>query len=472
MTKPHGSGARWVLLAVCLVARPGASQDEGGLSWLRSNEPYLERVSRELHEKAEPAHHEFRTASYLKGELEAAGFEIESRIGNMPTAFVAEYGSGDPVLGIVALLDALPGLSEDRASHGCGHHLIAAADLGAVLAIASTINHEGLSGTLRFYGAPAEEIYHGGVYMVRAGVFDDVDALLFWHPSTVTTVIARSGLAMDSVRFVFDGLPTDATDAAFKGRNALSAAYRFAGAVEEAKHDWPEDSVVNHVLLEGGEVPSVVPARATLWYFIHGRDRKTVDALHANMESLASAIAEDTDTHLEVQVLSSTRHWLINRHLAEMLHRHLMETSEASVTAAERIKADALRAKFSPGDSETFFSGVLPLSYGEDRVPISDDTAEASWVTPRGGFLVACFPSSIPSHTREWAELGTSSFALQGMMRAARVLVRTGLELLNNPRELDALRRELVQATSGEVYVSPLPDGRGPFDYLPRPQEN
>ena len=148
-----------------------------------------------------------------------------------------------------------------------------------------------------------------------------------------------------------------------------------------------------------------------------------------------------------------------------MLHRNLLETPEASVTATDRAEAEALRAKFSPQDGTTFFSGVLPLSYSDERVPISDDTAEASWVSPRGGFLVACFPSGAPSHTLEWSRFGASSFALQGMMRAARTLVTTGLELLTDPGELDAVHREFVKATDDLVYVSPIPNDRDPFDY-------
>ena len=214
--------------------------------WLAANEPYLVEIADALWEIPEPGHHEVLTSEYLQGELARAGFSVETGLAGLPTAFVASYGSGRPVIGIVALMDALPGLSQEKfaierqpvtayngshAGHGCGHNLIGAADLGAALAVRHAIETDELEGTIRFFGAPAEEIYHGGVYMVKDGVFDDLDALLFWHPSAVTTVISRSGLAMDSVRFVFRGRASDATDAASKGINALTAAYRFADAV-------------------------------------------------------------------------------------------------------------------------------------------------------------------------------------------------------------------------------------------------
>jgi aminobenzoyl-glutamate utilization protein B len=421
------------LATEALLALAFASPRDTALDWLSRSETFLARVASDLHQRPEEAHHELRTSSYLAFELERAGFEIHSGVAGLPTAFAASFGRGRPIIGVVALLDALPG--RDGAWHGCGHHLIGAADLGAVLAVKEAIASHSLSGTIRFYGAPAEEIYHGGVYMVRDGAFDDLDALLFWHPSSITLVIGRSGLAMDSVRYVFHGRPSDATDAKDKGRNALDAAYELA---RETRAGWPDGAVVNHVLLEGGDVPSVVPDRATAWYFLHARDRAEVDALRGRMMSLAKESASATGTEVEEQLLSSTGSWLINRTLAELVEKNL-------------------------GDS-------LPLSFGDEPVPISDDTAEASWVTPRGGFLVQAFAAGTPSHSREWNETALSALARQAVIRAARTLASSALDLMTNETLRRAAREEFERATGGRAYVSPLPAGRGPFDYLPRPR--
>ena len=424
---------RHAVLGFCLLASNGlAAPRQTALDWISRNESFFARAADDLFELAEPAHHEVRTSSYLKAELRDAGFEIESGVAGLPTAFVASFGRGEPIVGIVALLDALPG--NDGAWHGCGHHLIGAADLGAALAVKDALASHGFPGTIRFYGVPAEEIYHGGVYMVREGLFDDLDALLFWHPSSVTTVIGRSGLAMDSVRYVFHGRASDATDAKDKGRNALDAAYELAS---RARSGWPEGSVVNHVILEGGELPSVVTERATTWYFLHGRDRAEVESLRGRMASLAQDSATATGTAVEEQLLSSTGSWLINRALAELLQRNL--------------------------------EGALPLSFSDEPVPISDDTAEASWVTPRGGFLVQAFGEGTASHSREWNDTASSSLARQAVIRAARALASSSLELLTDAALLRAAREELENATAGRSYVSPLPARKGPFDYLPRP---
>ncbi|HSF14735.1 MAG TPA: amidohydrolase [Vicinamibacteria bacterium] len=422
-----------------LAVRSEAGPQELAGDWLTRNEPFLVSVADRLWHMPEPAHHEIRTSAYLQSELARAGFEIRTEIAGLPTAFAADYGRGKPVVGVVALLDALPGTGDEPAWHGCGHHLIGAGDLGAALALREAIASHAARGTLRFYGAPAEEIYHGGVYMVRAGAFDDVDALLFWHPSSVTTVIDRSGLAMDSVRFSFRGLASDATDAPEKGRNGLTSALQLSSAVEKARVDWPAPAVVNHVLLEGGTLPSVVPERAVLWYFLHARDRASVNRIRADVEEIARKIAIRTETELEIQVLSSTRHWLINRELSKILDRNL-------------------------GDDH------IPVSFTDEPVPISDDTAEASWVTPRGGLLVQAFPAETPSHSRAWNDSGRSRLAHEALMLAARTLARTALDLMLDGESLEKVKREFERETAGQPYRSPLPEGRGPFDFLPRPR--
>jgi aminobenzoyl-glutamate utilization protein B len=459
-----------------------ASPRETALDWLSRNESRLVDTADDLWEHPEPAHRELRTSALLKAELSREGFTVQSGIAGLPTAFVASSGSSRPIIGIVALLDALPGLAQEKlaserqpieglnAGHGCGHNLIAAADLGAVVAVARALSAHHLPGTIRFYGAPAEEIYHGGVYMVRAGAFDDLDALLFWHPSSVTTVIGRSGLAMDSVRFSFLGQPSDATDAADKGRNALSAAIRLSASVT-AHGSWSSTAVVNQVLVDGGEIPSIVPERALAWYFIHGRDRAEVTAVRNDIESLANEAARASGTEVEMQILSSTRHWLINHTLAERLQHYLEEEPPGDVASEESGLAARLRVPFDArADAPPFFRGTLPMSFGDDPVPISDDTAEASWVVPRGGFLVGAFPAGVPSHTWQWTSFATTRFAHRAMMRAARTLVATAIDLVEDADLLERARAEFRRATKGARYESPLPSGRGPFDFLRAPE--
>jgi aminobenzoyl-glutamate utilization protein B len=313
--KRNGSFLAFLALALALPFDASAGPKETALAWLAEQHDYLRDVSETLWAMPEPAHAEHRTSTYIQNELERAGFEIESGVASLPTAFVASYGSGPPVIGIVALLDALPGLSKEKlvterrptspggAGHGCGHNLIGAADLGAVLAVKQAIDDHSLPGTVRFFGAPAEEIYHGGVYMARDGVFDDVDALLFWHPSAVTTVITRSGLAMDSIRFVFHGLASDATDAAAKGINALAAAYQLSTAAEREKALWPEDAVLNHVLVEGGTIPSIVPERAVLWFFLHARDRGGAHLARASPRAGGRDRAKNEDARRDADLI-------------------------------------------------------------------------------------------------------------------------------------------------------------------------
>jgi metal-dependent amidase/aminoacylase/carboxypeptidase family protein len=179
----------------------------------------------------------------------------------------------------------------------------------------------------------------------------------------------------------------------------------------------------------------VVPDLATLWYFVHAPDRAGVEEIRGRIASLAEESARRTGTEVELQLLSSTSHWLINRRVSEHLQTRL------------------------EGD-------VLPLSFGDEPVLISDDTAEASWVVPRGGFLVRAFPAGTPSHSREWVEAGRSELAHEAMMRAARALAASAVDLLVDRKLLEEVRDEFESATKGKPYVSPLPPGLGPFHYF------
>lgn len=471
-------------LMLCFAAaRPGSSAGpaQTGIDWLAAHESHLASLADALWDTPEIYHQETKTAQLLTDELARAGFTIERGVADLPTAFVASYGSGRPIIGIVALLDALPGLSQKRLEaerapiepggpgHACGHHLIAAGDVGAAVAIKEAIAVHALSGTIKLFGAPAEEIYHGGVYMVRAGVFDGLDALLFWHPSSVTTAIARSGLAIRSIKFVFGGTPSDATDAAESGRNALTALELLNEDVRGMRRSFSAHTVVNHVVMRGGQIPSVVPELAEVWYFVHAEDIEKVDGLAGRITAAAQRAAEATRTTVDVQSLSGSHHWLINTPLAKLIHQNLLETKPPDFSADELRVADGMRRSFRAGGSEPIFRGVLPLGANEDPVHISDDTAEASWVVPRGGFLVACFPAGIASHTWQWTALGSSTIAHKGMMRAARAMASSAVALLTDPVTLRAVRADFERQTAGKPYRSPLPSGQGPFRFLRKP---
>ena len=474
-----------VLLLALLPALETGEPNSIALAWLESHQEEITALSDSVWDHPESAHAEFRTVETLTVPLAKSGFQIERGLAGLPTAFTARRGAGRPVIGIVALLDALPGLSQEAGAlerkplaaggpgHGCGHHLIAAADVAAARALAEALEASRLQGTIMLIGAPAEEIYHGGVYLARAGVFDDLDALLFWHPSTVTAVIARSGLALESVKLVFHGLASDATDASDKGRNALAAVERLIAAVEGAKPDWPPPAVINHVLELGPAIPSVVPERAAAWYFIHARDLGAVEAIRRRVAELGAGIASETGTGLELQILSRTSNWLINRSFCRRIHDELAREEEPRYAEAEVGLASALRATMgtmSPGsEAPVFHRALLPLEFSDDPLPISDDTAEASWLVPRAGFLVTCFPSGLPSHSWQWTAAGKTSFAHQGMLRATRTLVRSALDLLTDARALAPIREEFEKEPRRRGYRSPLPRALGPFDYLVAP---
>jgi aminobenzoyl-glutamate utilization protein B len=471
---------RSLLFLLPLATQPLTSRqpETAALSWIENQEGEITALSDKLWEQAETAHEEARTVKLLTSRLEEDGFEIQTGVAHLPTAFVARRGTGRPVIGIVALLDALPGLSQeaealerrpltvDAPGHGCGHHLIAAADTAAALALGKALERSRISGTIKLIGAPAEEIYHGGVFMARAGVFSDLDALLFWHPSTLTTVIGRSGLAMESVKLLFHGLPSDATDAADKGRNALAALERLIAAVETTKARWPAPAIANHVVEPAPGIPSVVPERAAAWYFFHAEDLTGVESIRQQVTELGTRVGIETGTRFELQLLSRTGPWLTNESFSRLLQAVLGRDEEIRYTPEELRLGRSLAATLVPTAEPVFRSQLLPLEFSDRPVLISDDTAEASWLVPRAGFLIACYPSGLPSHSWQWTAAGKSRFAHRGMLRATRALVRAASRLFTDPEALREIREEFERDPRRSGYRSPLPESLGPFDYL------
>ncbi len=471
-------------LGIPLLAATGGrgplAQEAGrrAVESLGRHQALMTDVATALWEHPEVAHQEVESSRRLSDELERAGFRVDRGVAHLPTAFVASYGSGSPVIGIVALLDALPGLSQESLvaerrpivegapGQACGHHLIAAADLGAALALKDLIDAHVLKGTVKLFGAPAEEIYHGGVFMVRDGVFDGLDALLFWHPSSVTGAISQSGLAMRSIKFVFAGRPSDATDARAAGRDALTALEAFNHSVHQAQAGFAKHVVVNHVVTSGGQIPSIVPERAEAWYFVHAQDLPAVDEVVRTLSDLAARSARDTGTTLDVRSLSGSHDWLINKSLASLIHATLTSTRDPELTNQEVSLARAQQASFDNKADQPVFTGVLPLNFAGDPVHISDDTAEASWIVPRGGFLVACYPAGIASHTWQWTAMGRSSFAYKGMMKAATTILSVAVRLMTDATALADARNEFKAQTAGLVYRSPIPAGQEAFTFF------
>jgi aminobenzoyl-glutamate utilization protein B len=288
---------------------------ETALKWVDKKYSYLAKLNDKIWSFAEVGLQEHKSAKLLAAELEKAGFSVEIGVAGMPTAFYASWGSGRPKIGFLAEYDALPHLSQkvsadrdpvkvDAPGHGCGHNTYGVAVLGAVLALQAEMKKDSLPGTIVFYGCPAEETGVGKVFMARAGVFDDLDCSLTWHPGAVNTITMSSSNAVDSVKWTFYGRSAHAAGNPDQGRSALDAVELMNVGVNYLREHVVQDARIHYVTTKGGGEPNVVPAEAQVWYYIRAPRRQDVDDLHARITKIAQGAALMTETTYKEELLA------------------------------------------------------------------------------------------------------------------------------------------------------------------------
>ncbi|NHN61624.1 MULTISPECIES: amidohydrolase [Halorussus] len=450
-------------------------------------------LTRRLWESPELGLHETESAALLADRLEAAGFEVERGVGGMPTAFVASYGSGSPRIGILGEYDALPDLSqavtaerepveEGAPGHGCGHNLFGVGSLGAALALKEELD-DGLDGTVRYYGCPAEETLVGKVYMARDGVFDDLDAALTWHPSHLTAPWKSRSLAMNSLRYEFSGRSAHAADSPESGRSALDGVELMNTGVEFMREHVSDDARLHYTIPNGGGAPNVVPASASVWYFVRAPTREEVDRITEWLDDVADGAAQMTRTSVERRFLTGCYDYLANDVLSDRLLANMRELGPVDYSDDDREFAAELQATLDgetirdrtdqlPPDAREVARGqslyAEPLeSYDEGTVLSgSTDVGDVSWLAPTAQFWCASWPVGTPSHSWQ-AVAANGDFGAKAAVYAAKALAMTGFDLLADPSLVEAAAEEF-QRTRPRDYETPLPpDAEPPFDVNP-----
>lgn len=420
---------------------------------------------------AEIALREHKSAAALADFAERQGFRVQRSVAGMPTAFVARYGQGRPVIGVMGEFDALPGLSQQAVAekmplveggggHGCGHNLFGAGSLGAAIAIKEQIAAGRLKGTVIFYGTPAEEDYGGKVYMARDGLFDDVDAVLAWHPSDETQADMVSSQAMVDLAVEFRGRSAHAAGDPWNGRSAVDALELFTHGVNLMREHVRPTSRMHYTIVAGGDVPNVVPEYAKAWLWLRDWKRAEVEQLLARVRLLASGAAEMTETAAQVTVQGGSWEVLVNETGARLLHANLLWLGPAVYT--EQEQAFAKQIQRATGVLEVgMFAGVKPLE-GQAQEGGSTDVGDISWIAPTLHVSVATSPQGAPWHGWPVVASGGMSIGHKGMVRAAKVLAATMVDLYEQPAALAAVQAEF-KAKKGDVkYESYVPPGPPP----------
>lgn len=431
---------------------------------------------------------EHESSRALMDALEAEGFSLQ-RVDSMPTAFIASYGEGSPVIALLGEYDALPGLSQAAGvaekkptvaggpGHGCGHNLLGTAAAAAAMAVRDAIARGTLHGTVRFYGCPAEETLVGKVFMVKEGLFSDVDCALTWHPGSVNAVWAASTQAMNSVRIRFHGTAAHAAANPEDGRSALDAVELMDVGANFLREHVPSQTRIHYVITDGGDAPNVVPAHAEVWYYVRAPRRSEVEAIYARLLDLARGAALMAGVDYEVDLVTGCYDTLANRTLGDLLQEQMEAIGAPKYSRDEHLLAQALQATFTDGMVERsvrhmrrrgfdlpagcdLVEAVAPsFGYGESDSG-STDVGDVSQIVPTAQITTVTAPVGTPGHSWQNVVSVGSGIGHRGMLYAAEVLAQATCELLSRPQLVEKAQEEFRQ--NAESYVSPVRDVAAP----------
>jgi aminobenzoyl-glutamate utilization protein B len=438
------------------------------------------QASKTIWEYAELGYHEDKSSALLQHDLKEAGFRIEAGVADEPTAFIATYGQGSPIIGILGEFDALPGLSQaavpDRSplaaagpGHGCGHNLLGSGAALAAVGLKEYMENNRVAGTLRYYGTPAEEGGDGKVYMVRAGLFRDVDVVLHWHPADRNAVANGGALAITSAKFLFHGIAAHAAFAPERGRSALDAVMLMGTGIEFMREHIPSNARIHYIVSNGGAAPNIVPDTAELFLYARSPSLDTLDGIWGRIVKIGQGAAMMTETTLDVKILGSDNNIVANDALAKVAQKNLDEVGGFRYTAQEEHFAEELQKSLPPGGARDPGStaSIEPLRpFNPNEPAASTDVGDVSWNVPTIGFIAATFVPGVVPHTWQAAACAGMSIGQKGMLVAAKALALTGADLFSNPQLIQDAKKDFDRQLAGKTYKSEIPAGqKPPLDY-------
>jgi aminobenzoyl-glutamate utilization protein B len=419
---------------------------------------------------AETALKETKSSKLLADYAEQAGFRVTRGVAGLPTALVAEFGQGSPVIGIMGEYDALPGISqkaqptrealvEGAPGHGCGHNMFGAASLGAATAIKRLIADGSLKGTIKFFGTPAEEDVGGKIYMAREGVFKDVDVMLAWHPETRTRADVASSQAIVDLAVEFKGKSAHAAADPWNGRSALDGAEAFTHGINMLR-EHVKPTVRMHYVMSGGDVPNVVPEHARVWLWVRDQTRDGVETVVARVRQIAEGAAQIAGVESKIVVQGGDYELLINQTGARLLDRNLRWLGPITYTDDEQIFARTLQR--SAGVPEKGIDASVQPLEGQELEGGSTDVGDVSWLVPTLHVSVTTAPLGVPWHAWTVVAAGGMSIGHKGMLHAAKTLSATMVDLMRDSATREAVRAEFAQQTDGFTYKAYIPEGPPP----------
>jgi aminobenzoyl-glutamate utilization protein B len=467
-----------LVLPLSLVLNAAAQKPDAAtqvIEGIESRSQAYTDVALQIWRFAETGFQEVQSSAVLEAKLAEAGFSVQKGVAEIPTAFVAGYGSGKPVIAFIGEYDALPGLSQEAVAekkpvsagapgHGCGHNLLGTASMAAAIAVKDWLAASRREGSIRFYGTPAEEGGAGKVYMVRAGLFRDVDIVISWHPGDNNEASASSNLANISAKFRFHGIASHAAAAPDKGRSALDAVEAMDMMVNMMREHVPQETRIHDIITSGGAAPNIVPEFAEVYYVARHPNMRMLEGIWQRIVDAARGAALGTGTTMEVEMVGGVYNILPNAYLADLQRKNMQKIGGIRYTGEERAFAEALR--------RTMLDPALPLGSEEMiqppeiRVtPASTDLGDVSWNVPTTEFTTATWVPGTAAHTWQATACGGMSIGIKGMLLAAKTMALTGVELFTDPAHIQKARAEFDRRRGDIVYKAVIGDRKPPLDY-------
>ena len=474
-----------------------SDEKEHAFNWIENNKKRIIEISDKIWEFAELGLIEFKSSALLADELEKNGFKVERGIADMPTAFTATWGEGTPIIGIMGEYDALPGLSQKKVpwkeplepgkpGHGCGHNIHGTSGMAAAIAVKEAMEKHGIKGTVKFFGCPAEENFSGKVFMVRAGYFSNVDAVISHRSRTMNEASLMSSLAVNSVKFHFYGKASHAGGSPEQGRSALDAVELMNVGVNYLREHIIQDARIHYVIEKGGDQPNIVPAYARSWYYVRAPERDQVDFIYNWVLDIAKGAALMTKTEVKTEFIEGCYNLIPNKTIAKLIVKNMREiglpkysdedlkfAEEIAKTITPEMKVAQLKKSKRPGWErlvDKLLDDEVPDPWGEGETSHgSTDVADVSWQAPTVEFSTATWILGTPAHSWQAVAQNGVGIGHKSLIFAAKVMASTVIDLLTNPDILNKAKEEHKQRINGKKYKSPIPpEHKPPIDIWER----
>ncbi|MGB5377897.1 amidohydrolase [Muriicola sp.] len=464
------------LLLVCipLSGQKMTNSKKAVIASIEQHQSKLIQISDSIWAQAETAFQEDDSSRILADYAEANGFTVERGVAGMPTAFVATYGSGKPVISVLGEYDALPGISqkaqptksplnEGAAGHGCGHNLFGTASLGAAVAVKELIEAGKLKGTVKFFGTPAEEKFFGKIWMVKAGLWDDVDVNLSWHPSANTEADVQSTLALVDFKVEFFGQAAHASADPWNGRSASDALELYTTGINYYREHIKPTVRIHYHIQDGGQVVNVVPDYSRLWVRVRDTKRSGMMPVYERVMAMAEGAAIMANVDYKISLISGIYEVLVNRAGGEIMQKNLellgpIPYSDQEMAFGRKIQEETGKPQVGMD------SGITPLKETKENPGGgSTDVGDVSWNVPNINLGVTVAPKDTPWHSWAVVACGGMSIGHKGMLQAAKALGMTMADLFENPKLVEKVKAEYTERKGNETYEAIIPEGPPPI---------